>query len=121
MEKYRESDILREIEEYVANTYVGHYRGAKIQVSELIIDSGHATGFFMGNIMKYAQRYGKKGNSDEQRKDLMKIIHYAMMAIHQHDLKHAKRKDAVNNDSTQLLIEDDPFVNVPVTSIYGWK
>ena len=34
--------------------------------------------------MKYAQRYGKKNGYN--RKDLMKIIHYAIIAMHNHDL-----------------------------------
>jgi len=40
----------------------------------------------MGNIIKYAMRYGKKpdpvtGNYKNQG-DLLKIIHYAIIAIH---------------------------------------
>jgi hypothetical protein len=35
--------------------------------------------------MKYAQRYGKKGGRN--RDDLMKIAHYAIMAMHVHDLE----------------------------------
>jgi 2',3'-cyclic-nucleotide 2'-phosphodiesterase (5'-nucleotidase family) len=38
----------------------------------------------MGNIMKYAQRYGKKDGKN--RKDLFKVLHYAIMAVHNHDL-----------------------------------
>jgi hypothetical protein len=39
----------------------------------------------MGNILKYAQRYGKKGTSEEWRKDLMKIIHYSIIQLYNHD------------------------------------
>jgi len=42
-------------------------------------------GFCLGNVMKYAQRYGKKGGRN--RDDLMKIAHYAIMAMHTHDLE----------------------------------
>ena len=41
-------------------------------------------GFALGNVLKYAQRYGKKDGAN--RKDLMKILHYALIALHQHDL-----------------------------------
>jgi hypothetical protein len=40
-------------------------------------------GFTIGNIMKYAQRYGKKNGYN--RKDILKIIHYAIMLLHVHD------------------------------------
>ena len=46
----------------------------------MIIDAGHGKGFCMGNIMKYAMRCGKKEGSDTEE-DLLKIIHYAIIAI----------------------------------------
>jgi len=45
----------------------------------MIVDAGHGEGFCMGNIMKYAMRYGKKNGKNYQ--DLMKIIHYAMIVL----------------------------------------
>ena len=82
--KYSEERILKEIKEYVDATYGEHYSQNKFQATEFIIDSGHGEGFCIGNIMKYAQRYGKKDGHN--RKDLMKVLHYAIMAIHNHDL-----------------------------------
>jgi hypothetical protein len=40
--------------------------------------------------MKYAQRYGKKDGYN--RKDLMKIIHYAIIAMYNHDLQHGENE-----------------------------
>jgi hypothetical protein len=51
----------------------------------MIIDSGHGEGFCMGNIMKYAMRCGKKEGTDKEE-DLLKIIHYAIIAIHLGDI-----------------------------------
>lgn len=82
--KYSEDRILKEMKEYIDATYGEHYSQNKFQASEFIVDSGHGEGFFIGNIMKYAQRYGKKDGYN--RKDLMKVLHYAIMAIHNHDL-----------------------------------
>lgn len=82
--KYSEERILKEIKEYVDATYGEHYSQNKFQATEFIMDSGHGEGFCIGNIMKYAQRYGKKDGHN--RKDLMKVLHYAIMAIHNHDL-----------------------------------
>ena len=64
--------------------YSQHYSG-KYQATDMIIDAGHGTGFCVGNIMKYAKRYGKKDGYN--RKDLMKIIHYAMIQLYVHELE----------------------------------
>ena len=46
----------------------------------MIIDAGHGEGFCMGNIMKYAKRYGRKGGKN--RADLMKILHYGIIMLY---------------------------------------
>jgi hypothetical protein len=83
--KYNEGALLDEIREYINRTYDQHYSQNKYQATEFIIDSGHGTGFCMGNIQKYSQRYGKKGTPEEWRKDLMKIIHYSVIQLYIHD------------------------------------
>ena len=57
----------------------------KFQATEFIMDGGHGTGFCIGNVLKYAQRYGKKGTREDARKDLMKVLHYALMQLYVHD------------------------------------
>jgi hypothetical protein len=49
----------------------------------MIIDAGHGTGFNVGNIMKYAKRYGKKQGFN--RADLLKIMHYTLIQLYVHD------------------------------------
>jgi len=85
--KFNEKEIMDEMQSYIDSTYNSHYSESKFQATEFIFDGGHAEGFCIGNILKYAQRYGKKGSPEESRKDLQKVIHYAVMAIHSHDLK----------------------------------
>lgn len=82
--KYSEDRILKELKEYVDATYGEHYSQNKFQATEFIMDSGHGDGFCIGNIMKYAQRYGKKDGYN--RKDLLKVLHYGIMALHNHDM-----------------------------------
>ena len=84
--KFNEKSILDEMQRYIDSTYDAHYAKNKFQATEFIFDGGHAEGFCIGNILKYAQRYGKKGDREQGRKDLQKVIHYAIMAIHNHDL-----------------------------------
>ncbi len=77
--KFNEGEILKEIQKYVDSTYEQHYATGKIQSTEFILDTGHGLGFTIGNIIKYAQRYGKKDGFN--RKDLFKVIHYAIIAL----------------------------------------
>lgn len=82
--KYDEDKILDEMKRYVDSTYSEHYSGQTgVQTLDLIIASGHGVGFCVGDIIKYASRYGKKGGHN--RKDLLKIIHYGMFLLHIHD------------------------------------
>ena len=81
--KYNEDTALEELKQYIDSTYEGHYSKDKFQATEFIIDGGHGEGFCIGNILKYAQRYGKKDGKN--RKDLLKIIHYAIIALFVHD------------------------------------
>ena len=86
--KYNEDNLILEIVNYINKTYQQHYSLNKFQATEFIIDSGHGEGFCIGNILKYAQRYGKKEGCN--RKDLLKVIHYAIMALHVHDLNYGE-------------------------------
>ena len=81
--KYNENELIKQFKEYVDNTYEQHNSQNKYQATEFIIDGGHGEGFCMGNILKYAQRYGKKNGYN--RADLMKVLHYALMALYVHD------------------------------------
>lgn len=83
--KYNEGGSIKEIQSYIDATYGQHYSQNKYQATEFIIDAGHGTGFNIGNMMKYTQRYGRKGDPQEWRKDLMKVIHYAIIQLHVHD------------------------------------
>lgn len=82
---YDEDKYIKELFDYVSSTYDGHYSKNKFQATEFIIDSGHGSGFCVGNILKYAQRYGNKGTTTDARKDLMKVLHYAIIQLHVHD------------------------------------
>ena len=83
--KFNEDENLNELKKHIDATYDSHYSKEKFQATEFIIDGGHGTGFCIGNILKYAQRYGKKGTREEARKDLLKILHYAVIQLYVHD------------------------------------
>ena len=83
--KYHEEEILKDIEEYVSGTYQGHYTGnshefRKVQTIDLMASKDLAASFCQANILKYGSRYGNKDGKN--KKDLMKVIHYAMLLLH---------------------------------------
>jgi|TARA_B110000977_G_scaffold184589_1_gene248524 hypothetical protein len=81
--KYNEDEAIQELATYIESTYNQHYSKNKFQATEFIIDGGHGDGFCIGNIMKYAQRYGNKDGYN--RKDILKVLHYAIIQLHVHD------------------------------------
>jgi hypothetical protein len=80
--KFKEDIFLDELKTYIDSTYGQHYSG-KYQATDMIIDAGHGVGFCVGNVMKYAKRYGKKNGCD--RDDIMKILHYAIILLYAHE------------------------------------
>ena len=88
--KYNEEEIVKELLEYIRGTYNQHYSAGddKIQTLDLIEACGDGEAFCRSNILKYASRYDKKGTA---RRDIMKILHYAVLLMHFND-KNAKRE-----------------------------
>lgn len=82
--KFNEGQLIMDLREYVNSTYRAHYSQNKFQATEFILDCGHGEGFALGNVLKYVQRYGRKNGYN--RDDLMKVLHYALIALHNHDL-----------------------------------
>ena len=60
MNKFNETQLLEEIQDYIDDTYKSHYASNKYQATDIIIDAGFGEGFCMGNIIKYIKRYGMK-------------------------------------------------------------
>lgn len=89
--RYNEDKTLEELKSYIDATYGQHYSRDKFQATEFIIDGGHGEGFCIGNVLKYAQRYGKKDGRN--RKDLLKILHYAIIMLHVHDLNEGNQNE----------------------------
>ncbi len=83
--KYHEKEIFEDLETYVSSTYNGHYTGTSheyrnVQTLDLMAAQDIASGFCQANILKYGSRYGSKDGKN--KRDLMKVIHYAMLLLH---------------------------------------
>ena len=81
--KFNEKELIKELQKYVDSTYDQHYSKTKYQSTDFILDCGHGEGFCLGNVLKYVQRYGRK--EGKNRADLLKVLHYALIALHVHD------------------------------------
>jgi len=85
--KYKESDLVKDLLDFIDSTYTSkefnHYARERLESVEITIDAGHGMGFVMGSINKYWKRYGKKEGCN--RKDLLKMLHYGIMALYIHD------------------------------------
>jgi hypothetical protein len=115
--KFNERGLIEEFQSYIDSTYKGHYATNKFQSTEVIIERGHGTGFCMGNVDKYSNRYGKKGSRDDARKDLMKVLHYALIQLYIHDTETAKEQTLdISDDLTIDLTNSD---NISLSGMYS--
>jgi len=88
--RFNEDKLIVEFKQYIDSTYKQHYVNAGKQTMDSIIAKGHGTGFCLGNIEKYHDRYGKKGETPEEwRKDLIKVMHYTLFQLFIHDKEHS--------------------------------
>tara|TARA_X000000368_G_scaffold77902_1_gene58182 strand:+ start:652 stop:963 length:312 start_codon:yes stop_codon:yes gene_type:complete len=101
--KYSENEILKEVSDYISSTYQGHYSAGRVQTLDLIDSVGDAEAFCRSNILKYASRYDRKGTA---RRDIIKIIHYAVLLCHFND-KRAKSQDLAANNTTSFAVDYD--------------
>ena len=93
--KYNEDELLKEIHDYISQTYRGHYSVGNVQTLDLIDSVGDAEAFCRSNVLKYASRYDRKGSA---RKDIIKIIHYGLLLLHFND-KTAAYQNAQSGDT----------------------
>ena len=80
--KYRENEILFEVEEYIESTYSQHYKSKKTDMQA--VDVWEALGTLewtaRDNALKYLIRFGKKDGKN--KKDLLKAIHYIILMMY---------------------------------------
>ena len=89
--KFNEAENIKQLTKYVESTYSKHYSSPNgVQSMDLISASGLGLDFCLGNVLKYASRYGKKNGAN--REDLMKIMHYTLLAMNEHDLKESSNE-----------------------------
>ena len=100
MYKFDEDKTLDMLTKYIEDTYNQHYSNGKIQATEVIFDAGHGEGFCIGNILKYAQRYGKKDGRNTA--DLLKIAHYVIILL-------GDKKQRFKDRMEQQVYDDDEW------------
>lgn len=80
--KYEEDKTLKELENYLIDTYRSHYTSkvSKTQTMDLIESIGDAEPFSRSNAIKYLSRFGKKNG--KSKLDLLKAMHYCILLYH---------------------------------------
>ena len=119
--KFNELKLIEEFKEYVDKTYSSHYgaNARNLQSAEVISERGRGMDFFLGNIDKYNDRYGKKGEPADWRKDLVKIIHYGFFALNEHDQRYPQEETITITDvDTKILLT--PFTVGEYNSMYNY-
>lgn len=86
-QKYSEKETLKELDEYISSTYMGHYTTGsdpagsnRVQTLDLIESIGDAEAFCRSNAIKYLSRFGKKNGRN--KRDLLKALHYVVLLYH---------------------------------------
>lgn len=101
--KYNEDKILKEVQEYVASTYKGHYvRKGELQTTDIWEMLGSADTTARDTAIKYLMRYGKKEGYN--KKDLLKAIHYIILLYH-YTQEIEKNDDSFSKSEKQFLSE----------------
>ena len=87
-----------ELSDLLSGTYNAHYSAGsdKIETLDLIEACGDGEAFCRSNILKYASRY----EESTARRDIMKILHYAVLLMHFND-KNANVKPILNDEPTR--------------------
>ena len=77
-QKYQEDIGIKDLKDYVASTYRGHYtnKNSDTQTLDLIHSVGDAESFCRSNALKYLSRYDKKGSA---KNDILKAMHYCLL------------------------------------------
>ena len=77
-QKYGEDKGIKDLKDYVASTYRGHYtsNNNSVQTLDLIHSVGDAERFCRSNAIKYLSRYDKKGMA---KQDILKAMHYCLL------------------------------------------
>ena len=76
--KYQEEKGIKDLQDYIASTYSGHYtsQNNNVQTLDLIQSVGDAESFCRSNAIKYLSRYDKRGQA---KRDILKAMHYCLL------------------------------------------
>lgn len=101
--KFKEDILLEELKEYIDKTYSQHYaKGEGLQTFELIAkEAQRGLHFATSNCMKYSDRCQSKGST---KADLLKVAHYAILALYCWDRMEDKR-NVVDNLTTSIKVD----------------
>lgn len=81
--RYSEGKNIDEFRKYVDSTYSAHYASKnEIQALDVFEALGSLFTTSRDLAIKYLWRAGKKGTKEDTKKDLLKVMHYALFMLH---------------------------------------
>ena len=81
--RYNEGDYLKELTDYISQTYGQHYVAKDIQVIDIWESLNTLDTTARDTAIKYLMRHGKKDGKN--RKDLLKAMHYIILMMYAED------------------------------------
>ena len=92
--KYAEDQIIADLQAYINKTYGEHYKSDNgkqiLEPFDAWIALGNSSTSFRDTAIKYLWRAGKKGETEDQKKDLLKAMHYVMLCLY---VEHYRTKE----------------------------
>ncbi len=85
--KYQEDKIIQDLQTYIDKTYGEHYKAGTVECFDAWIALGTASGTFRDTAMKYLWRAGKKGSKEDEKKDILKALHYVLLLLYNEHYK----------------------------------
>jgi len=86
--KYNEDTSIKQLQNYIDETYSQHYVSKDIQVVDMWESLGTLETTSRDTAIKYLARYGKKGGKN--KKDLLKAMHYIILMMYADTTEYAK-------------------------------
>ena len=112
--KFNEDKLIMSIKEYIDSTYSSYYHSGKtITCFDKWIDRNPeiADNTFLNVAEKYIDRYGKKGGKNTI--DLLKAIHYIMMAMYMNEYYKTEEKIVKFNPNSDDYDIDEVALRSP--------
>ena len=83
--KFNEAELVKEFQAYIDCTYANIMQKKNSRLPSLLLTADMVQDSALVMFLSMPSATGKKGTSADARKDLMKVLHYALIGLYIHD------------------------------------